>query len=389
MDSHSSPSTPAAPTPRPATAITGTHILGPAAVTLGIAAITAAAIVALGWLGTAPRATAHVDYTTTSITGSDKADHAVILDPCSLDEPVARTINTPLVQRERISAIAPTDRHRVTYQSGLVTSTTPAGVSAALADCRSGLLTATVDQSTVDRRTLLPHTDGVSREQRSPARNGSAPTLSIVDGRAGMQHRFPLGTTADRTYQVFDRTTRTVHDARYTTSLTISGLRVLVFDTAVSGPAARPVEFAALNHPVGGQLRKPASWFPGLSAPASPGPRETSARVYVNDNRRYYVEPRSGIIINVVERIDRTLRVDVSGGPTGRPQYALPYMQARLSYDTASIASRAAAARSFIANSHRDRIVVPTAVAGAGLVLVVVGAWLTLRRRGDVEPEAH
>lgn len=389
MDSQSSPSTPAAPTTRPAAALTGTNILGPAAVTLGVAAITVAAIVAFGWLGTAPRATAHVDYTTTSITGGTSADHAVVLDPCSLDEPVARTINTPLVQRERVSAIAPTDRHRVTYQSGLVTSTTPAGVSAAVADCRSGLLAATVDQSTVDRRTLLPRADGVSREQRSPAGNGSSPALSIVDGRDGMQHRFPLGTTADRTYQVFDRTTRTVHEARYTTSLIISGLRVLIFDAAVSGPAARPVELAALNHPMGGQLRKPASWFPGLSAPSGPGAGETTARVFVNDSRQYYVEPRSGIIVNVVQRIDHTLRVDVPGGPGGPAHYELPYIRAQLSYDTTSIASRIAAARSAVADSHRNRIVVPGVAAGAGLVLIATGAWLTMRRRHDAAPQQH
>ncbi|GAC69225.1 porin PorA family protein [Gordonia soli] len=362
--------------------VTGRQLVGPALIVVGVAASTVAAVLALGALGTAPGISGTFDYTVTATTGDSTDSRATILDPCSLDRPVAATIATEVTERQRISSVAPTDEKHVTFQAGrvVITGAAAQGITASTSDCRSGLLAASVDQVTVDRKSALPQQDLVSREQLLPSSQGNSARMSPIADRAGVQYQLPPGTSSSGTYPVFEAATRTTNPARFTGNATIDGLEVLVFESSVSRPAAEPAELAGVDHPARGSITRPSSWFPGLPRPAD-GPDDITAHVYVQDTQRIFVEPRSGVIVNVVDRIDQTLRVADPRLPSEtRDDYAFPYFRGELSYTGETQRSRIEAAREYIADDRLMRVITPIIAAGGGIVVLGIGVWLTRRR---------
>ncbi|MFT4086004.1 MAG: porin PorA family protein [Gordonia sp. (in: high G+C Gram-positive bacteria)] len=350
--------------------------VAPLLIMLSALCLTVAAVLALGAAGTASKI-APFDRTVVSETPAGAP--ARLLDPCSVNAPQARVVSAPVVQRSRQRTIAPPDDHVVTVEAGSATAIAEnRGQIDAASDCRQGLLTAVVDQTTIDRTTALPAPAGprnLSRVQILPAAGGNAGRQVQVE-RSGLQYQFPLNADGSAEHPVFDLTTRTVATARRSGSSTVDGVPVAVFTADLGEHPVVADTAAGFDHPATGSLTRPAGWFPGLTAQNPDEP--VTVRLVQSGRRTFYVEPSSGIIVKQTSTVEMFL--------TPAADYRLTYFAATLETSADTQRELAADARRFRSDERLRRTTSPLALTAAGLIaLGTLTVILSLRRRRAAE----
>ncbi|WP_067686391.1 DUF3068 domain-containing protein [Nocardia jejuensis] len=227
-----------------------------------------------------------LDLEITTIATSQPGEDSLVLDSRSLASPDgAAKIDTdvPIISQRFVTVEDPSGAAEMTIQAG---QTLRRGDR----DTAAGVLTASIDRVTIDRR---------SGEPVAANPNGSIAVTATKDGASvadpvqhvGLQYRFPIG-TEKKTYPYFDLNARKTYDIDFIEETSIKGMRVYHFQQSIPVTDMWNVVQAASN-----KLTLPATKW-GLEGDAP----VTMTRYYTN-TRDVWVEPETGTVVKGGERI--------------------------------------------------------------------------------------
>lgn len=197
-----------------------------------------------------------------------------VLDTSSItaDGPLDVSRNVPLETQRLVTVEEPSDAEKMTFQSTVTVSR---------GDRETGLLTASVDRVTVDRRTAVPVEPAGSIQT-------AANTPAIPLPREGFQHRFPFG-TEQKTYPVYDATAWATFPAVFVEETEIDGLRVYHFRSTVVNADLSATTESAIN-----SITLPAAKWGLTDLPAD---QSVTMKRYYSNTREIFVEPMSGALV--------------------------------------------------------------------------------------------
>ncbi|MFD6352628.1 DUF3068 domain-containing protein [Nocardia tengchongensis] len=282
----------------------------------------------------------------TSATGSAKVDQ-----------------NVPLVSQRFLTVENPSDASEMTIQAGQTLRRTDKQGD-------TGLLTATIDRVTVDRKTGHP----VDAVDGGP--NGSIAVTVDKKGEAvmdpvqhtGLQYRFPIG-TEKKTYPYFDLNTRKSYDINYVDEAEINSLKTYHFQ--MTAPVTDLSTVA--NSPTNKLTLPAAKW--GVEGDGD----ITMPRFYTNV-RDLWIEPDTGTVIKGQEQIH--LYYARSGD---KPEVTA--LKATLVFDEPTIESQISVAKENIDKLSLYGRTLPIIFGVLGLLFLIAGIVLgLLGKNGNGQP---
>ncbi|MFD4366723.1 DUF3068 domain-containing protein [Rhodococcus sp. NPDC058521] len=260
--------------------------------------------------------------------------------------------NVPIVAQRYVTTEEPSDSDVITVQAGQTVRRTDKQGD-------TGLLSATVDKVTADRKTSMPVDDPVGTIQTEP--NKPAEELP----RDGLQYKFPFD-VEQKSYPYFDLNARATQDINFVEETEINGMKVYHFNQTVE-----PVDLSKVTKSPSNKLQLPAeTWgVPGGTLPI------TMTRYYTNV-RDVWVEPETGVIVKGQEQIHQyyarnkakpevdVLKVDL---PFNEETIEFQIQQARDGMDKLSTFGRT----------------LPIVAGILGVIALIAGLVLGLRARGS------
>ncbi|QLY30880.1 DUF3068 domain-containing protein [Nocardia huaxiensis] len=230
-----------------------------------------------------------LDLEITTVAANTPGSTSEVLDSKSLTSPTGSATvdkNVPLISQRYLTVEEPANAEELTVQAGQTLRRTDKQGD-------TGLLTATIDRVTIDRKTGMP----VDEVDGGP--NGSIAVTVNKQGEAamepvqhtGLQYRFPIG-TEKKTYPYFDLNARKTFDINFVEETEINSMKVYHFQQSV------PVTdmSAVVNTPTNKLALPAAKW--GLEGDET----VTMTRFYTN-TRDIWVEPQTGTVIKGGEQI--------------------------------------------------------------------------------------
>lgn len=230
-----------------------------------------------------------LDLEITTVASNPQNAPSEVLDSKSLSAPTGAAHvdqNVPLVSQRFVTVEDPSNASEMTIQAGQTLRRTDKQGD-------TGLLTATVDRVTIDRKNGMP----VDSVDGGP--NGSiAVTVdkkgdSVLDPvqHTGLQYRFPIG-TEKKSYPYFDLNARKTSDINYVDESEINSLKVYHFQQTIPATDLSTVANSPTN-----KLTFPAAKW-GVDGDGD----VTMARWYTN-TRDLWIEPETGTVIKGQEQI--------------------------------------------------------------------------------------
>ncbi|MEU1425478.1 DUF3068 domain-containing protein [Nocardia sp. NPDC005746] len=279
----------------------------------------------------------------TSTTGSAKVDQ-----------------NVPLVSQRFLTVENPSDASEMTIQAGQTLRRTDKQGD-------TGLLTASIDRVTVDRKTGEPVESVDGGPNGAIAVTVDKKGESVMDPvqHVGLQYRFPIG-TEKKTYPYFDLNTRKTYDAAYVEESEINSLKVYHFQ--MTAPVTDLSTVA--NSPTNKLTLPAAKW--GVEGDGD----VTMARFYTNV-RDLWVEPDTGTVIKGQEQIH------LFYARTGdKPEVTA--LKSTLVFDENTIESQISVAKENIDKLSLYGRTLPIILGVVGLLFLIAGIVLgLLGKNGD------
>ncbi|TSD99340.1 DUF3068 domain-containing protein [Skermania sp. ID1734] len=332
------------------------RVLALVLVALGALLIAAALMIAFFMKPRLEKTPLSLEVTTVSTTKS--ADTIV---PESITSPTGAAQvdhNVPVVVQTFITVEDPSDANKMTLQAGTTTRRTDKQGD-------TGLLDATVDRVTIDRKTGMPVDDPVGTIQTE----GNAPGAEVQ--HTGLQYRFPFG-TEEKSYPFFDVDARQSFPINFVEKAEINGLPVYHFAQKIA-----PVDMSTVPGVVGGKLALPAEKW-GVAG----GPQiVTMTRWYAND-RDLWVEPKTGTIVKETDNENQYF-----ARTADKPEVTL--FKANLSYDENTIEAQISKAKDGIDKLSLYGRIIPIVVGIIGAILLIVGVLLGFRGGSTDRPAAR
>jgi hypothetical protein len=297
--------------------VRGSHrVLAPLLVAAGVFLLVMAILLPIYSMPKSKKAPLDLDITTVAEGRGSALD---ITDADATTPQEAVQSNLPIRVQAHTTVEEPSDADRMTLQTGQTVARTDREGDA-------GLLTGFIDRVTVDRATGMPTGDPVAQLQ------AVAGTPPIELPRDGLQYVFPVD-TQQQTYPYFDLTARATTDVEFIEETTIDGLPVYRFSQEV-GPVdlLRATRDTSMRQ---GLTRE--GWGLAESGDADADEVVFMTRFYRNV-RDIYVEPQSGMIVNINER------PHIYFGTAADDQY-LTWLAYQAEYNEATIAQRIADAQ--------------------------------------------
>lgn len=227
-----------------------------------------------------------LDLEITTIATSQNGEDSLVLDAKSLTGPGTAKVDTnvPLVSQRYLTVENPADATEMTVQAGQTLRRIDKQGD-------TGLLTATIDRVTIDRKTGEP----VAKEPNGAiAVSVDKDMQSVLEPvqHVGLQYRFPIG-TEKKAYPYFDLNARATFDIKYIEETEINNMKVYHFQQTIPVTNLNDV------------YKTPTSKIDGLTAEKwgveGNGPI-TMYRYYTN-TRDLWVEPETGTVVKGGEQI--------------------------------------------------------------------------------------
>jgi hypothetical protein len=264
--------------------------------------------------------------------------------------------DVPMVSQRFLTIEEPSDAEKMTIQAGTTLRRTDKQGD-------TGLLTATVDRVTVDRKTGMPVDDPIGSIQVE----GTKPAEEVA--HTGLQYRFPFD-TEQKSYPYFDINARETHDVDFVEETEINGTTVYHFQQKLG-----PVDLSKVVNSPTNKLSLPAAkWgVPGGNTPV------TMTRWYSNE-RDLWVEPKTGVIVKGQEK---PYQFYARSGD--KPE--LTVLKTDLTFDENTVEAQLEKA-----NDGKDTLslfgrILPIVFGILGVIALVIGIVIGVRRgRGDDEP---
>jgi hypothetical protein len=328
------------------------RIIGLVLVGLGVFLLVVAILIPAYMVGRLEKTPLDLEITTVS-TGT-----GTVLDSTSLTSGSARIDqDVPLVSQRFVTVEEPSDADKVTVQAGQTLRRTDKQGD-------TGLLTASVDRVTLDRKSSEP-VDPVGTIQSQ----GDRPAEEVP--HTGLQYKFPFG-AEQKTYPFFDTVARESFDMNFVEETEIEGLPVYHYTQVIP-----PVDLSQVVNSPTNKLALPASTW-GVDGGALP---ITMTRFYEN-TRDIYVEPKTGVIVDGQEQVHQyyarqaaTPEVDV--------------LEATIEFDDNTVDYQLGRARDGIDEISLISRTVPIVAAVLGVISLIAGLILLFRGgRGRTRTES-
>ncbi|MFE7796738.1 DUF3068 domain-containing protein [Nocardia sp. NPDC057440] len=302
-----------------------------------------------------------LDLEITTVATSQPGSESSVLDSKSLTAPEGSAkvdTNVPLVSQRFLTVEDPSDASEMTIQAGQTLRRIDKQAD-------TGLLTATVDRVTIDRKTGMP----VDKEP-----NGSIAVSVNKDGESiadpvqhiGLQYRFPIG-TEKKSYPYFDINARKTYDANFVEETELNSMKVYHFQQHVPVTNLWDVVQAPTN-----RLSLPAAKW-GVEGGETP---VTMTRWYTN-TRDLWVEPDTGTVIKGGEQLH--LFYARSGD---KPE--ITALKSNIIFDENTIESQISVAKENIDKLSLFGRVMPIILGVLGAIALIAGVFLGIR--GDASP---
>lgn len=260
--------------------------------------------------------------------------------------------NVPIVAQRYVTTEEPSDSSDVTIQAGQTVRRTDKQGD-------TGLLSATVDKVTLDRKDSMPTNDPVGTVQTEP----NKPAQEVP--RDGLQYKFPIG-TEQKSYPYFDLNARATQDIDFVEETEINGLKVYHFNQTVE-----PTDLSKVVDSPSNKLQLPAqAWgVPGGELPI------TMTRWYTNV-RDLWVEPETGVIVKGQEQIHQYYARNKA-----KPE--VDVLKVELPFNEETIEFQAQQARDNMDKLSTYARTLPIVAAILGVIALIAGLVLGLRGRGN------
>jgi Porin PorA len=294
---------------------------------------------------------------TTVATTPDKG--AEVLNATSLTTgtgPATVDKGVPMVSQRFLTIEEPSDAEKMTIQAGTTLRRTDKQGD-------TGLLTATVDRVTVDRKTGMPVDDPIGSIQVE----GTKPAEEV--SHTGLQYRFPFD-TEQKSYPYFDINSRETHDINFVEETEINGTTVYHFNQVLE-----PVDLSKVVNLPTNKLTLPAAKW-GVAGGSTP---VTMTRFYSNE-RDVWVEPKTGVIVKGQEK-----PVQFYARSADKPE--LTVLRTDLTFDENTVESQLKKAEDGVDTLSLFGRILPIVLGVLGVIALVIGIVIGIRRsRGTGTP---
>ncbi len=256
--------------------------------------------------------------------------------------------NVPLVSQRFVTVEDPSDADIMTLQAGQTLRR-----SDKQAD--TGLLTASVDRVTIDRKTSMPVESPIGTIQVA----GDKPAEEVA--HTGLQYKFPFN-SEQKSYPYFDVNARASKDIDFVEATEINGTPVYQYQQTVG-----PVDLSTVVNLPTNKVTLPADTW-GVEGGAAP---VTMTRWYEN-TRTLYVEPETGVVVKGEEQIHQYY-----GREAGKPE--VDVLNAPITFDENTVEYQIQQAK-----DGQDKLslfgrTVPIVAGILGVISLIAGAFLLLR----------
>ncbi|MFD6155181.1 DUF3068 domain-containing protein [Nocardia sp. NPDC060256] len=328
---------------------------------LGALLIVAALLIPTYTVGKLAKTPLDLEITTiaTNVPGED----SLVLDSKSLTAPEGAAkidSNVPLVSQRFLTVEEPSDADEMTVQAGQTLRRIDKQGD-------TGLLTATIDRVTIDRKSGEP----VAKDPNgSIAVTVDKEMKSVADPvqHTGLQYRFPIG-TEKKNYPYFDLNARKTFDINFVEESEINNMKVYHFQQAIPATNLYDVVKAPTN-----KLTFPAAKW------GVPGDGDvTMARWYTN-TRDLWVEPKTGTVIKGGEQIH------LYYGRDAKPEVTA--LKSHIVFDENTIESQISVAKENIDKLSLYGRIMPIVLGVVGVIALIVGAVLGIRGGGSTPAAA-
>ncbi|WCB38038.1 DUF3068 domain-containing protein [Gordonia polyisoprenivorans] len=379
-------------------------LLGPTIIFLGgflLAAALALPTLLVGQLELIPLSTDVTTVATSVPTGDEgesgsPAPTATILDRCSLNTPMARTLPATLVRQQRVVAVRPADKRVITLQAGTSVQGDRIWLDGRIADadagrpgsevppasgesaCTDPTLSAFKDRVTLSRRSATPDlgANSTGAQGNSEIQYDSNAVPVAAPDRTGYTYVLPFGVSvAEHTF--FDPTTRRSVPLTPQGDAQVDGRSAQRFVAEVPDTDLDATRSGVPDGVPPTRITRPASWFGVGGDPA----RQLTATLHQSSRWELSVDTSTGTILDERVTIDQAYRLP----DPAFADFRLTNLQATFAYDDATRNRLSDLAGSLSTPLVIWGRVVPIVAAVLGVVAVVGGLVLTIgsRRAGE------
>ncbi|WP_084523367.1 DUF3068 domain-containing protein [Nocardia inohanensis] len=290
-----------------------------------------------------------LDLEITTVATSRPGEDSLVLDAKSLTSPDGAAKvdkEVPIISQRFVTVEEPSDAAEMTIQAGQT-------LRRADRDGTGGLLTATVDRVTIDRKSGAPVAASPNGSIAVTVTKDGAPIADPVQ-HVGLQYRFPIG-TEKHSYPYFDLNARKTYDVDFLDETSINGMLVYHFQQTIPVTDMWQVVQAPTN-----KLTLPAAKW-GL-----PGDGPVTMTRYYTNTRDLWIEPQTGTVVKGGEQIH------LYYARTGdKPDVTA--LKSHLVFDEKTIESQIAVAQQSIDKLSVFGRRVPIALGVLGVLLLIAG----------------
>ncbi|MFF3221687.1 DUF3068 domain-containing protein [Nocardia suismassiliense] len=305
-----------------------------------------------------------LDLEITTIATNAPGEESLVLDSKSLSAPEGAAkidTNVPLVSQRFLTVEEPSDASEMTVQAGQTLRRIDKQGD-------TGLLTASIDRVTIDRKTGEP----VSKEPNgSIAVNVDKEMKSVADPvqHTGLQYRFPIG-TEQKTYPYFDLNARKTFDINYVGETEINSMQVYHFQQTIPATNLNDVVKAPTN-----RLTFPAAKW------GVPGDGDVTMSRWYTNTRDVWVEPKTGTVIKGGEQLH------LYYGRDSKPEVTA--LKSHIVFDENTIESQISVAKENIDKLSLYGRIMPIVLGVLGVIALIVGIILGVRGGGSTPAPAR
>lgn len=326
---------------------------------VGLGALLIVAAILIPTYGVSQLGKTPLDLEITTIAKNKQGAPSEVLDASSLaegDGPPKVDKDVNLLSQRFLTVEEPSDKTNMTVQAGVTLRNTDKSGD-------TGLLSATIDRVTINRKTGEPIDDDP---------NGSiAVTVddkgnSVADDvqHTGLQYRFPIG-TEKVTYPYFDTNARKSFDMNFVDETEIGDLKVYHFQQQVP-----PTDLAKVSAGASNRLTFPAAKW-GVE-----GEGDISMDRYYTNTRDVWVEPKTGTIVNGSEQLHMYY-----ARAADKPEVTA--INTTLVFDPDTVRSQSDEARKYMDELSLYGRTLPIILGVLGAISLIAGLVLGLMGGGD------
>lgn len=371
---------------------------------LGLACIAAAITIPTYLVGQLKVVPLDLDITSDASTVSAPGESAgrfpaVIFDRCSVTKSKAAQLNVNLVQQRRSLIVEPSDAEQATLQSAQTVlidrvegrggkETVPTVAPAdAERKCSDGLLTASVDRVSVNRKTSVPNGAVSSLQLEADPEGVPLEDVSVeLEDRKGFQYKFGFD-VQKQDYYYYDLNTRQDTVASFVEEKTIDGLTVYHFQTEVPETDLSDLPNPQGEAPLGTILNMPAKWW-GISGRGIRPSRMITMHRFATAERHVYVEPITGTIVDGYEEQRQYFRAvdDSDDVPAAISEFRMDALNGNFQWSETTVAEQVQRAQKYVNLLKWGGTYVPIILGVLGAMLLALWGLLVFRGRKSGDP---